>query len=90
MKDKRFKIAQREAMIGIVLVVINFIWWFGFAYGMGSGNPEDYTYVFGLPAWFFFSCVVGFLVMVVLVTLTVKYLFKEVPFDVDDEGEDQL
>jgi len=89
MKDRRFKVAHREAIIGVVLVIINFIWWFGFAYGLGSGNPEEYTYILGLPAWFFLSCVVGFLVMVTLVTLTVKFLFKEVSFDVDNEEEEQ-
>lgn len=83
-KDPRFKIANREAWIGIILVIINFVWWYGFAYGMGSGSVKDYTYVFGLPAWFFYSCVGGFILMVILVSIAVKFLFKEVPFE--DEG----
>lgn len=85
-EDKRFKIAHREALIGIVLVLINFIWWYGFAYGLGSDNVKHYTYIFGLPAWFFYSCIVGFILMVILVILTVKFLFKDVPFE-DEEGE---
>ncbi|MBA4536722.1 YhdT family protein [Bacillus aquiflavi] len=85
-KDIRFKIAHREALIGVVLVVINFIWWFGFAYYLGSAPVEKYQYVFGLPAWFFYSCVVGFIVMVFMIILVVKLLFKEVPFE-DGEGE---
>lgn len=85
-KDPRFKIAQREAYIGVILVVINFVWWFGFAYGIGSEPVESYTYIFGLPAWFFFSCVGGFILMVTLVILAVKLLFKEVPFDDETEG----
>lgn len=84
--DKRFKIAHREAWIGVILVVINFIWWYGFGYGLGSGKVETYTYIFGLPAWFFYSCIVGFIVMVILVILTVKFLFKEVPFE-DEKGD---
>ncbi|MFK9090163.1 YhdT family protein [Bacillus salipaludis] len=84
--DKRFKIAHREALIGVVLVIINFIWWYGFAYGLGSAKVEKYTYIFGLPAWFFYSCIAGFIVMVILVILTVKFLFKEVPFD-EEEGD---
>ncbi|MBY0095839.1 YhdT family protein [Mesobacillus maritimus] len=83
--DSRFKIARREAWIGIILVIINFVWWYGFAYGLGSESVEEYGYVFGLPAWFFYSCVGGFVLMVVLVTLAVKYLFKEVPFDDEQE-----
>jgi uncharacterized membrane protein YhdT len=83
--DSRFKIARREAWIGIILVIINFVWWYGFAYGLGSESVEEYGYVFGLPAWFFYSCVGGFVLMVVLVTLAVKYLFKEVPFEDEQE-----
>ncbi len=87
-KDHRFKIAEKEAWIGIGLVLFNFIWWYGFAYGMGSGPAEEYTYIAGLPAWFFYSCVAGFLVMVVLVTIAVKFFFKEVPFGDQAEGGD--
>ncbi|MCM3490110.1 YhdT family protein [Alkalihalophilus marmarensis] len=85
-KDPRFKITHREALIGLILVIINFAWWYGFAYGLGSKPVSEYTYIFGLPAWFFYSCVVGFLVMVVLVIIAVKGFFKEVPFE-DEEGE---
>lgn len=85
-KDARFKIANREALIGVVLVIINFVWWYAFAYGMGSGSVENYSYVMGLPAWFFYSCVGGFILMVVLVTVVVKLFFKEVSFE-DEEGD---
>ncbi|WP_053217254.1 YhdT family protein [Virgibacillus senegalensis] len=80
-KDVRFKIANREALIGIGLALFNFIWWFAFAYGLGGKDPSDYTYVFGLPAWFFYSCVVGVVVMAVLVFVVVKRFFTDVSFD---------
>ncbi|WP_240189883.1 YhdT family protein [Bacillus sp. P14.5] len=85
-QDYRFKIANREALIGVALAVFNFLWWFAFAYGLGDESPENYSYVFGLPAWFFYSCVVGFLIMVVLVIVVVKFWFVDVPFD-EDGGE---
>ncbi|WML46355.1 YhdT family protein [Neobacillus sp. PS3-40] len=85
-RDKRFKIAHREALIGVILVIINFVWWYGFGYGLGSEKVENYTYVFGLPAWFFYSCILGFIVMLVLVIISVKFFFKEVPFD-NEEGD---
>ncbi|GGJ88914.1 sodium:pantothenate symporter [Lentibacillus kapialis] len=84
--DPRYKVANREALIGAGLVIFNFIWWFAFAYGLGGKNPSEYTYVFGLPAWFFYSCVVGFIVMAVLVTIVVKKWFVEVSFD--EEGDE--
>lgn len=85
-EDARYKIGNREALIGVGLAVFNFIWWYGFAYGLGSKDPSEYTYIFGLPAWFFYSCVLGFIVMSILVTVVVKYFFVEVSFD-DEEDE---
>lgn len=85
--DYRYKIANREAWLGVGLALINFIWWYGFAYGMGQKDPAEYTFIFGLPAWFFYSCVVGLLVMIVLVTVVVKFFFVDIPLDEDDEVE---
>ncbi|MEG0259451.1 MAG: YhdT family protein [Lysinibacillus sp.] len=87
MKDQRFKIAHREALIGIGLVIINFAIWFGFAYGLGSGDPANYSYVFGFPAWFFYSCIAGTIFMIVLVWAAMKLFFKEVPFDEEDNEQ---
>ncbi|WP_243292324.1 YhdT family protein [Bacillus sp. FJAT-47783] len=89
-KDKRFVIAHREALFGIVLVVFNFLWWFGFAYGLGSKDVSNYQYVFGFPAWFFYSCIVGFIVMLILVIVVVKKWFTEVPFNEQAEKGDHL
>lgn len=84
MEDKRFKIANREALIGVGLVIINFAIWFGFAYGLGSGNPANYTYVLGFPAWFFYSCIAGTIFMIVLLWFVLTFFFKDVPFDEED------
>lgn len=51
--DWRFKVANREAWIGVALAAINFLWWYGFAYGLGSGPVSEYQFIFGMPAWFF-------------------------------------
>lgn len=88
-EDSRFHIANREALIGVGLVIFNFIWWYGFAYGLGSRDPSEYTYIFGLPAWFFYSCVLGFIVMAILVTVVVKLFFVEVSFDEEEKREDK-
>ncbi|MDY0407016.1 YhdT family protein [Virgibacillus sp. 179-BFC.A HS] len=86
--DKRFKIANREALIGVGLAIFNFIWWFVFAYGMGDKDPSKYTYILGMPAWFFYSCVLGFVVMAVLVAIVVKFFFEDIPLD-DGKEEEQ-
>ncbi|MDM5333692.1 YhdT family protein [Ureibacillus composti] len=86
MQDKRFKVANREALIGVALVIINFAIWYGFAYGLGSGNPSEYQFVFGFPAWFFYSCIAGTIFMIILIWISIKIFFKEIPFD-EEEGK---
>lgn len=82
--DPRFKIAHREAWIGVGLAIVNFLWWFGFAYGLGSRPVEEYNYIFGLPDWFFYSCVIGFLLISALVIVVTKFFLTEVPFDEEE------
>ena len=86
LSDKRFKIANREALIGVGLVIINFAIWYGFAYGLGTGDPSDYQYILGFPAWFFYSCIAGTIFMIILIWAVIKFFFKDVPFH-DEEGE---
>lgn len=90
-QDPRFKIAHREALIGCALAVINFVWWFGFAYGLGSKPPEEYTYILGFPAWIFFSLIVGTLLMMVLVFIVERFLLTDMSLeDEDEEKEDEV
>ncbi|MCU9615102.1 YhdT family protein [Caldibacillus lycopersici] len=82
--DSRFKIAKREAWMGVGLVIVNFLWWFGFAYGLGSGSPEEYHYILGFPEWFFYSCIGSLVIMSILIYWAVKKFFKDVPFEEED------
>jgi len=88
-QEWRFAVANREALIGCALVVINFVWWYGFAYGLGSKPPEEYTYVLGFPAWIFYSLILGTLVMFVLVFLVVKFLLKDISLEDEEEGKEE-
>ncbi|RHW41418.1 DUF997 family protein [Neobacillus notoginsengisoli] len=85
MEDKRFKIAHREALMGVALVLLNFAIWYGFAYGLGNKDPKTYTYILGFPAWFFYSCIAGTIFMIVLIIMVLKFFFTEVSLDEEDE-----
>lgn len=85
MKNNRYRIANREALMGIGLVIVNFAIWYGFAYGLGSGDPEKYTYVLSFPAWFFYSCIAGTVFMIILIYFVIKFFFKEVDFEEEEE-----
>ncbi len=82
-KNKRFKQANIEALISIGLTILYFVWWYGFAYGMGDKAVESYTYIFGFPAWFFYSCIIGFVIFSFLIWIVVYKFFIEIPLNED-------
>lgn len=79
-KEKN-KILNKEAFITIGLYIFFFIWWYGFAYGLGSKDPSEYSYVLGFPSWFFYSCILGYVVICVLLWFVVKKFFVDIDFD---------
>lgn len=87
-EDSRFKQAGFEALCSVVLAVLFFVWWYAFAYGLGSGDPTKYEFVAGFPAWFFYSSIVGPIVFCFAAWLMVKFLFKEVSLAPHADGEE--
>ncbi|GGE56830.1 sodium:pantothenate symporter [Pullulanibacillus camelliae] len=88
-RDSRFIVAHREAWIGVGIAAFNFIWWYGFAYGFGSQPISHYHYILGFPAWFFYSCILGFIVVTGLVIVFVKCTFKEIPLEIEEERDEE-
>ncbi len=86
MENKRFKQADREALIALGVYGFFFLWWTLFAFVPGSGDPELYSYVFGMPAWFFYSCVLGYPVVSVLLWVVIKATFSDMPLDAPDHA----
>lgn len=84
--DRRFVQANKEAVIAVALSLAYFIWWYATAYGLGDKPVSEYDYVLGLPAWFFYSCVAGFLLFAVLAALMVRFIFKEVSLAKSEEN----
>ena len=89
MANKRYRQANREALLTLALYAFFFLWWTVSAFGLGAGDPESYTFILGLPAWFFFSCVLGYPVIALLLWFVVRRFFVEMPLDPEDNGEDQ-
>jgi uncharacterized membrane protein YhdT len=90
--DSRFAQANREALLALGAYGLYFIWWYVCAYGLGDGDPDTYTYVLGLPAWFFYSCIVGYPLVVGLLWVMVRVFFKDIPLDdeaVEQSGTDE-
>jgi len=87
MEDPRYKQCNKEALYGVILGLLNLVWWYVFGYGLGDKPVEGYTYILGFPSWFFFSCVLGAIVFIGLTFFMVDKLFKHMPLDKFTEEE---
>ncbi len=87
-KERNIQI-NKEAKFTVLLYILFFVWWFVTGYGFSKGDPSQFTYVMGLPMWFFLSCVVGWLLATAGVIFLVKKVFKDVPFDDEALEEDK-
>lgn len=85
----RYRQANKEALLALAAYGLYFVWWYVFAYGMGEGDPEQYTYVMGMPAWFFYSCIVGYPVITIVLWAVVRFKFKEMPLDDVEVGQEE-
>ncbi|WP_143604298.1 YhdT family protein, partial [Streptobacillus ratti] len=50
-------------------------------------NVEDYKYILGLPEWFFYSCIVGFIWVNIAVFTVTKMFFKDIDLNTGDINE---
>lgn len=85
MSEKKYgRAINKETFAVLALYLLFFLWWYFTAYGLGSGDPTEYKYVFGFPAWFFYSCIAGYVGITVLLWLVVKFVFTDIPFEEED------
>ena len=82
--DGRFAQADREALITLGAYALYFLWWYVSAYGPGDGDPANYSRIMGMPSWFFFSCIVGYPLITLLLWGLMRLFFRDMPLD---EGE---
>ncbi|MFO7717782.1 MAG: YhdT family protein [Thermodesulfobacteriota bacterium] len=87
--DPRFVQAAKEAWACIVLAALNFLWWFATAYGLGTKPVDQYAWIWGLPAWFMWSCVFGLPLFVLFIFVAVRTIFKEVPLEAHTPSAEQ-
>ena len=90
-EKERNRQMKKEAIISIAMYVGFFVWWYFTGYGIAEkGTPDTYTYVLGLPMWFFLSSIVGYVLFSIATILVVRLCFKN--FDLgpaaDEEQED--
>lgn len=85
-KEKNIQI-NKEIKITFLLYIGFFIWWAVTAYGLGLKPVSEYEYIWGFPRWFFYSCIVGYVLFLVASIFVVKRYFKDMSFD-EEEAND--
>ena len=79
--DPRYRQSDKEALLTLGLYVLFFLWWTLFAFGLGSGDPAAYSTTFGMPDWFFYSCVAGYPLLTLVLWLVVHFGFRHMSLD---------
>ncbi len=69
---------NKETFVTCLLYIFYFGWWYYFAYVYKDSNND---FIWGLPSWFFYSCVLGLIVINLLVFIAVKLFFKDINLD---------
>ena len=79
---------RRETIVIVALYLIFFAWWYVTAYGFGD-VPAEYGYILGFPVWFFYSCIVGYVGISLILWGAVRVFFKDLPLDDEEKTEDE-
>ena len=80
---------NKEAMLTVGLYLFYFSWWYFFAYYFGEQEISSYRYILGLPEWFFYSCVLGLIVINIAVFVVVKFFFRDIPLDAQGSAQNE-
>lgn len=80
---------NKEAMLTVGLYLFYFAWWYFFAYYFGEQEVSSYRYILGLPEWFFYSCVLGLIVINIAVLVVVKFFFRDIPLDAQGSAQNE-
>ena len=80
---------NKEAMLTVGLYLFYFAWWYFFAYYFGEQEISSYRYILGLPEWFFYSCVLGLIVINIAGFFVVKFFFRDIPLDAQGSAQNE-
>lgn len=86
-EDPRYKQCNKEAIMGLILGIVNLVWWFVFGYGLGGKPVNEYSCILGFPSWFFMSCIVGGILFSILTVIMINKFFKNMSLDALTEEE---
>ncbi len=76
--ERRSHQMKKELIISLALYLSFFIWWYFSGYFLYEHYPKQAMKpILGLPAWFFLSSVIGYILFALITIFTVRKLFKD-------------
>jgi uncharacterized membrane protein YhdT len=92
--DPRFIVAAKEMYISYLFQILYTVTIISIAFGFGGKDLGEYTFIFGMPSWWFGTVVATILFIVLLVVLCTR-VFKEISIeaytmDTHDKGGQSL
>lgn len=75
--DERFIIAKKEMLITFAVQISFTLIMIFTAYTVGNGDPKDYTYIMGMPSWWFYCLAITIVFLGIIYILTSK-VYKNV------------
>jgi uncharacterized membrane protein YhdT len=85
--DPRFKIAYKEMLLTLGVWFLFMVVSLVVAYTLGKGPVDQYTYVLGMPAWWFGAVVVSAIFAVIVIYIS-QFVFTDV--ELTDESTETL
>lgn len=85
LKDETKKKMDKEPFVVAVLYLIFFGFWYLTAYSFGT-DASKYKFIFGMPEWFFYSCIAGYVGICILLYIATKLFFKDTTLE---DGQDK-
>lgn len=84
--DPRFIICEKEMKLVLGIQVLFTVITIAIAYILGKGDPSNYSYIMGFPAWWF-GVIASSVIFTVVVICIVK--FKLVDMNLTDEATEE-
>ncbi|MBK5251671.1 MAG: YhdT family protein [Peptostreptococcaceae bacterium] len=78
--DPRFVICEKEMKLVFSIQLAFTTVMITLGYFLGRGDPKDYTYILGMPTWWFVSIVTSFIFFGIIVYV-VKFKFQDMSLD---------
>ncbi|NLC12381.1 MAG: YhdT family protein [Firmicutes bacterium] len=70
--DKRFVIAKKEMLITFIVQLCYTFLMLIVAYATGKGDPKNYSFIMGMPAWWFYALLITALFLILIYYIITK------------------